>query len=178
VTPAGHPQLARGRRRNVLLLLVGAPAVITALGTAALDLWSLYGPERQTFSSPAAGSLADAIARDDVNRAYSFIRAGEDPNAAVTVEHPSLTGGRTVRVAPLIWAVATDADRSLQMLLGFGARLDVRTIRQAHCLAEQLGHTTLARSLERHRGHQNHDEPCPRPGADGVTPLEAVAWSD
>ncbi|NOT26966.1 MAG: hypothetical protein HOP16_12775 [Acidobacteria bacterium] len=178
MTPTGHPPLAARRRRDVLLLLVGAPAFITALGIASLELWRLSSPDSRAFSSPAAASLAEAIARDDVNRAYDFIRGGEDPNAPLLVEHPALTGGRKVRVAPLIWAVATDADRSLQMLLGFGARVDAKTIRQARCLAEQLGHTRLVRSLEKHGENLANDEPCPRPGESGVTPFEALARAD
>ncbi len=154
---------------------MGAPVVLTALAITGLEAWRTWRPDARSAST--ATSLAEAIAGDDVNRAYDLVRAGESPSAPILVRHEKLTGGRSLRVAPLIWAVATNAPRTLQMLLGFGALADAKTIRQAHCLAQQLGHTRLVGSLEQHQAPHAKGAPCPRPG-DGMTPLEAVASSD
>jgi hypothetical protein len=145
-----------------------------ALGVTALEAWRFHRPDSLLFVTPPAISLADAITRDDVHRAYEFIRAGQDPNALVTVHDPTLTGGRSVRVSPLVWAAATGADRSLQMLLGFGARLDGRTARQARCLAEQLEHHGVAREFQRREGNPVA-EPCPPSREHRGAPLEAIA---
>jgi hypothetical protein len=170
-----HAQLAGRRRRDILVLLVGAPAVVAALGVTALEAWRFHRPDSPLFVTRPALSLADAIARDDVERAYGFIRAGQDPDALIAVEHPTLTGGRSVQVSPLLWAVASGADRSLQMLRGVGgARADATTVRRARCLAEQLGHSSLHRQLGYKEGSQSA-EPCPRPGWSDASPLDAFA---
>ena len=160
MTPIGTVQ-PLGRRRHLLAVLMAAPTITAALGLGALDVWRSYRPNSPLFVTPIVGSLADAIARDDVLRAYEFIRAGQDPNDAITVRHPVLTGGRWVRVAPLLWAFATESKETLPMLLGFGAHLDATMERRVMiCLAEQLGHHEVAQVLEVYGGADT-PEPCP-----------------
>ena len=74
--------------------------------------------------TPFAYSLAEAIERDDVRRAYEFIRAGQDPNDLIAVRHPVLTAGQGVLVSPLLWSVASNRADSMRMLLGQGARME------------------------------------------------------
>lgn len=150
-----------GRRRHLLAALMAAPAIVTALGLSALDAWRFHQPSSPLFVTPALESLADAIANDDVRRAYEFIRAGQDPNGPIAARHPVLAGGRRVHVSPLLWAVATQSRESVLMLFGFGARMDATAARRAVCLAEQLGRDDIAEVLELHSGHSS-PEPCPK----------------
>lgn len=163
MTPASRLP-PRDRRRHLLAVLMAAPAIVTALGVSALDAWRFQRPDSPLFVTPTADSLADAIAHDDVRRAYEFIRAGQDPNDPIAVRHPVLTGGGTVHVSPLLWAVATQSREAVLMLLGFGARVDAIAARRAVCLAEQLGRDDIAEVLELHAGHSS-PEPCPKPTA-------------
>jgi hypothetical protein len=107
----------------------------------------------RTLGLPPAGpgtafvySLADAIARDDVQQAYGFLREGQDPNEPIAVEHQVLTGGRTLPVLPLTWAVATDSRQAVMMLLGHGATAEPRAV----CLAETLGREEMVEILRRY----------------------------
>jgi hypothetical protein len=150
----------RDRRESLLALLIGGPAIIIALGIVATEAWRLIEPDSSLFAAPAAVSLADAIASDDVLGAYEFIRNGQDPNALISVRHTVLTGGRPVDVLPLLWAVATQSEGAVAMLLGFGARLDAVTTRKAVCLAEQLERADIVRLL-RLGDPDTATEPCP-----------------
>ena len=152
-----HP---RDRRESLLALLMGGPAVILALGIVATEAWRWFQPNSSLFRAPAAASFADAIASDDVHGAYEFIRAGQDPNAVIAVRHSVLTGGRLVEVRPLLWAVALQSENTVAMLLGFRARLDAVTKREAGCLAERLERPDIVRLLR--LGDPGASlEPCP-----------------
>jgi hypothetical protein len=132
---------------HLLTLLIGAPAVVMAVGVSVLETYRLLQPNAPLFR-PSAPSLADAIIDDDVRGAYELLRAGQDPAAPITVRHLDLTGDRPVRVAPLLWAVATGSDWAVSMLLlRFGVRLDAETQHRAICLAEQLGRPDIVRLL-------------------------------
>jgi hypothetical protein len=155
------------RRTNLLVLLLGVPAIISALGITALETWRWVRPNSALFVPPAAASMADAIARDDVWGAYEFIRAGQNPNEVIAVRHEALTGGRRVEVLPLVWAVVTQSDRAVAMLLGFGARLDAPTKHQAVCLAAQLGRDDIVQLLQL-SGPDASPGPCPAPRSDGL----------
>ena len=115
-------------------------------------------PQAALFAAPFVFSFADAIERNDVDQAYAFIRAGQDPNQPIGVSNPVLTGGRRVLVSPLLWAVATGRRDALLMLLGYGARLDAAIGAEALCLAEALGDGTTAALLQRHGARL--DERC------------------
>jgi len=142
-------------RATLLAMLIAAPAVLNALTIGALEGWRSYRPDSPLFAAPRVSSLADAIARDDVQQAYEFIRGGQDPNGLIEVSDPVLTEGRRVMVAPLLWAVAMRSDRSVLTLFGVGARIDEEAERRAVCLAERLGQDDIARLLERHGGHES-----------------------
>ena len=129
-------------------------------------------PESQPAVTPFAYSLADAIERDDVQRAYTFIRGGQDPNDLIAVRHPVLTEGREVLASPLLWAVATNSRQSVLMLFGFGARMDRPADRRAPCLAEALGHSEMAELVRRYGGTTSTD-PCP-PASELATILPAA----
>jgi hypothetical protein len=124
---------------------MATPAFFAALGMCAVEGWRLLRPQSPLFAAPFVYSLADAIERNDVQHAHDFLRAGQDPNRPIAVRHPVLTGGQTVLVQPLRWAVATGSRDTLLMLLGFGARFDETAAASARCLAEALGHTEIAR---------------------------------
>lgn len=171
MTPISNQPI--GRRRHLLAALIATPTILTALGVTALEAWRFHRPDSPLFVTPRVDSLADAIANDDVRRAYEFIRAGQDPNDLIAVRHPVLTDGRLVQVSPLLWAVATKSRQAVLMLLGFGARIDATSERQAVCLAEQLGRDDIAEVLELHGGHLS-PEPCPRQEASEAGLLGAL----
>ena len=153
------PSRMSSHRATLLAMLIAAPAVINALTIGALEGWRSYQPDSPLFAAPRVSSLADAIARDDVQQAYEFIKGGQDPNGLIEVADPVLTGGRRVSVSPMLWAVAMRSDRSVLTLFGVGARIDADAARRAVCLAERLGQSDIARLLERHSGHVS-SRPC------------------
>lgn len=159
------------RRTHLLALLLVMPAVVTALGVTALEAWRWISPHAALFAPPAAATLADAIAANDARAAYEFIRAGQDPNGVLTARHDVITGGRPVEVSPLLWAVATQSEDAVAMLLGFGARVDAPAKHQAVCLAVRLGRDDIVQLLEL-SGADASAEPCPASaGGEGSAPL-------
>jgi hypothetical protein len=157
----GH---ATDRRMHLLALLLIVPALISALGVTALEVWRWVSPSSALFAPPVAASLADAIAANDPLGAYEFIRAGQSPNGDMTVRHDVLTGGQPVEVSPLLWAVATQSEEAVAMLLGFGARLDAPAKHEAVCLAMRLGRDDIVHLLEL-PGPDDSSEPCPAASA-------------
>jgi hypothetical protein len=145
---------------------------MTALGLVVAEGWRFRRPRSQLFVTPVAYSLADAIERDDVHRAYEFVRAGQNPTELIAVRHSVLTGGRFVLVSPLLWAVAVNSRQTVLMLLGFGARMDRATDRRAACLAEALGHEETARLLRLY-GDTPSPKPCPEERKTSDPPLLA-----
>ena len=165
------------RRASLLALLIAAPAVLNAMTISALEGWRSYQPESPLFVAPRVNSLADAIARDDVQQVYELIRGGQDPNGLIEVAHPVLTGGGRVLVAPMLWAVAMRSDRSVLLLFGVGSQIDEEATRRAVCLAERLGQDDIARLLERHTGFEP-TEPCTsQQGSEGAL-LDAIEESE
>ena len=134
-------------RLRLLALLVAAPGVLASAGLTAVEAWRLARPDAALFAAPAPRSLADAIRSDEVQAAYALLRAGHDPRAGITVSDPALTGGRTIVVAPLLWAVASQSERTVPMLLGYGRPIDAATSGRAFCLAEALGNAAIAGAL-------------------------------
>lgn len=155
-----HDRPSLDRRASLLALMLGLPAIITACGVTAIETWRSVRPSSPLFAASAAASFADAIAGDDVYGAYEFIRAGQNPNDAIAVRHPVLTGGRQVEVLPLLWAVATQSEGAVAMLMGFGARLDPATTRSAVCLADQLDRADIVQLLQLSERDAS-PEPCP-----------------
>ena len=113
-------------------------------------------PPTDAVATPFVYSLADAIGQDDVQRAYAFIREGQDPNEPIAVSHPVLTQGRQVLVPPLTWAIAMNSRRSVLMLLGHGAQADGTMA----CVADALGHNEIAELLRQY-GNTRSTTPCP-----------------
>jgi hypothetical protein len=138
---------AVSRRRRHLTVLVGAPVLIVALGLTAVEAWRVVRPRSSLFTAPFAFSLAEAIETGNLQHAYQYIQAGQDPNALIAVRHPILTEGRWVLTSPLLWSVALGNVYMVKMLLGYGTRLDRAADRQAVCLAEALGHRDIVRVL-------------------------------
>jgi hypothetical protein len=116
----------------------------------------------------AADSFADALAAGDVRQAFEFIRAGQDPNELILVSHADLTGGQRVLTSPLLWAAANGKLQVVQMLLGYGARMERAGDRRAPCVAEALGAGEIARLL---RGQQRERAADPCDGFDATPPL-------
>ena len=104
-------------------------------------------PAAPPATASFAYSLADAIEQHDVRRAARFIRDGQDPNALIAAQHPVLTGGRSVLVSPLVWAVGLQETKAVYMLFGFGARIERDSDRRASCLADRLGYREIAELL-------------------------------
>jgi hypothetical protein len=150
------------------------PTIVTALGMGAIEAWRFREPGSPLFVTPFAYSLADAIAEDDLPRAYAFIRAGQNPNDPIAASHPVLTEGRQVLVSPLLWAVAAQKSNAVLMLLGYGARLDGVTGDRAVCLAERLGDTKIAGALRRFGGHRTAAAPCQPQTARGAPLLDML----
>ncbi|MBM3818013.1 MAG: hypothetical protein FJW14_03185 [Acidimicrobiia bacterium] len=147
-------------RQRLLAWVMALPAIVAAAALITLEAWRSRAPESPLFSTPFAYSLAEAVERDDVSRAYEFIRAGQDPNTPIEVRHAVLTGGRPLALLPLLWAVANDSGQSVRMLLGYGARFDPATQRAAMCLAATLMRERMLELL-RHFGAGDPAPPCP-----------------
>lgn len=143
-------RLPLARRARPLALLIVAPSILAACALVALEGWRFFRPQSGLFVTPFAYSLAEAIERDDVQRGYAFIRAGQNPTEPIVVQHPVVTNGRAMRVSPLVWAVSVNSRQSVMMLLGFGARMDVVPDNNAACLAEALGNSEMAELLRRY----------------------------
>jgi hypothetical protein len=127
--------------------MMAAPALFAALGVCAVEGWRVLQPQAALFAAPFVFSLADAIERNDVDQAYAFIRAGQDPNQPIAVRHPVLSGGRSILVSPIVWAVALQRREALLMLLGFGGQVGRAADGRAVCLAESLGNAEIVRVL-------------------------------
>jgi len=92
-------------RRHVLVVLMGAPTIVAALGLTALEPWRFQRPAEGLSLTLPETSLADA--RDDGQQVYEFIRAGQNPDRLMTVGYPALGDVQSARVPLLLWAVAT-----------------------------------------------------------------------
>ena len=166
--PRSSPEI--DHRTHLLALLLVVPAIVTALGVTGLEAWRWISPHSALFVSPAAASLANAIAANDARAAYEFIRGGQDPNGVIAVRHDVITGGQPVEVSPLLWAVATQSEEAVAMLLGFGARLDAPAKHQAVCLAVRLDRDDIVQLLQL-SGADASAEPCPAIGGEGLALL-------
>jgi hypothetical protein len=133
----------------VLTLLMTVPAISAAVGLTALEQYRALRPGAPLFGDRPAATFVEALVRADqgLEDAYSFVAAGQDPNALIEVNDETLSGGRTVVVTPLIVAVAARSDNLVEMLLAFGARPDLPRNRPAYCLANMLGSERVAEFL-------------------------------
>jgi hypothetical protein len=135
----------------VAALCVLAPAVATALLVAALEAGRTSRPDDPLFDGPPPTSLARAILDGDVEGAFAFVRAGRDPNLPVDVALPNLsTGpGQTVRITPLVLAVAARDGNNVRMLLTAGVDMARPENQLALCLARERHDEDLTALLTR-----------------------------
>jgi len=162
-------QTARPRER-VIAWLIALPAIVTATAVTAVEIGRVVHPNSALFVMPAAapGAFADAIAAQDALTTYELIRAGQDPRAPIPVRDPILTGGRSVDVLPVLWAVATESNQIVPLLLSLGADLDRDARLRAICLARQLGNDEVALVLEHHGERVGGTCPNRRPNEPAV----------
>ena len=158
------------RRRRAVALVMGVPTLVISLCLSAVEVSRVRQPDAPLFITPAAASLADAIASGNALGAYELIRGGQDPRQPIAVRHTVLTGGRSMRVSPLVWAVATERNQIVALLWSVGARVDAATGQRAICLAERLGNDEVARLLRAY-GEFGPPGPCPpREAGEPVVP--------
>ena len=131
-------------RAGALFLVI--PALVTAVLIASYELPVL---RRDTRTEPQQLSWSEAVRTGNLEAAYRFVEAGEDPNREVEFSDDDLTGGQRLRVAPLLIAIARRDENMVMMLMSVGARLDAPGNRYAVCLAERLGAGGLATLLRR-----------------------------
>ncbi len=92
------PLRQRFLRTHLVAWLIAAPPILGAIVLIAVD--------SSHDERPLTGTFAEAIMARDVEWAYAFIRAGQDPNDRIAFRNPELTGDRDVMVSPLLLAVA------------------------------------------------------------------------
>lgn len=134
-------------RQSLVALWIVAPAIVAALFVLGLEGYRRARPDAPIFAPPAAASLADAIQQQELEAAYAFIHAGQDPNAPMPVQDAGLTGGRVTMVSPVMLAVASRNANAVLMLLSAGARMDLPQNRLALCLAREIGDEEIGEML-------------------------------
>lgn len=146
-------------RAHLVTWLMAAPALVGALGLAAIEGGGLMRPASPLTAPPPGRSFADTLRNGSVEEAYAHVKAGQDPNAPLPFRDPDLTAGREVMVTPLLVAVAAGQANTVMMLLSFGADLDAPGNARAACLADRLGHDDIAAGIRRN-GRPLVDVPC------------------
>ena len=137
-------------RGTLVAAALALPSLLGAVGLAGVEGWRLARPDTAIFAPPPATTLAEAIERQDLHEMYAHLLAGQHAEEPIDVQHGVLTGGRLVRLSPLVWSVAVGNAGAVQMLLSLGARLDGPSERRTPCLAEALGDERLAEMLRRY----------------------------
>ena len=162
------------QRTTVMAMCIALPAVAASVGLPALEAYRIVVPDAALFGDPPARSLAEAITHGrGVEAAYPFIRAGQDPNASIVIDDEDYTDGAPMSVSPLIVAIASRDSNIVQMLVNFGARLDVPQNRDAWCFARALGHETIQNVLAA-AGADTDPGRCPQREWDRSRP--PLAW--
>jgi hypothetical protein len=157
-------------RGQMLALALGSPALVTALLLTVTEVWLLTSARSPIAPrAPSSTGFVDALRGRNVEEAFAFVRGGQDPNALLAVTDPVLTRGHTVRVRPLVLAVASDNENGVSMLLSNGVRLDLVENRRAACLADQLGFAGMATAIRGASPTPSSPESCPQ-----VQPGEAL----
>ena len=160
-------------RWNLPEMLVAAPAVILAAVLVLCEGLAWVGPSTPRASDVSEASFVEALRQGDMEQAFAFIRAGHDPNIPVVFRDQALTGGRDIRIAPLLIAVAYNRDDSVAMLMGYGARLNAPGNRFAACLATRMEHEEIAAAITRDGGPAAQRPTCPAPSPPSDAPLLA-----
>jgi hypothetical protein len=165
----------RATQTTFIAAVIAVPAIVAALGLTAIEAYRMVSPSAPLFGGNPA-SLADAITGGyGVEYAYRFIRSGQDPNEPITVDDPEYTGGRSIKVSPLMLAIAARDENTTAMLLNFGARVDLPQNRSARCLAEEIGNQAILGIIDRYGGADLARTCSDRPSG-GASPL--LRWVD
>ncbi len=135
-----------GRDRLVALVLAG-PTLASAIGLIGVEAYRRRNPASPLFITPASASLAATIQRQDALATYELLRGGRDPRQPIAVSHPTLTGGRTVLVPPLVWAAAVSNQQVAALLLTFGPPIDAATRRRAACVAARFDNDEIVDTI-------------------------------
>ena len=151
------------RQRRLMAATLAAPALLSAAAMCAVESLRATRPHSNLFTPPVVLSLAEAIERNDLDGAYAFIRHGQAVDAPIAVRDSAHTGGQTVLIQPLLWAVASRNGDAARMLLSFGAGTD-RNLADALCLAEAIGDEAVAQVLRRHGAQRDRCGASPREG--------------
>jgi hypothetical protein len=159
-------------RRDLVPLLIAAPAILVACLTVALEGNRFAEP---LMKAPDAGTFAEAIRAGDYERAFEFVRAGQDPNTPILFRDADFTANREIMVTPLLIAVATHADNTVRMLMSAGVNIDAPGNRYALCLADRLGDTTIAEVITHDGGPAAATMKCPDAPLSTGAPLLAFA---
>jgi hypothetical protein len=154
---------------------MAAPAVALALTLTAVETYRVIEPEAPFFGGPPPATLVESIVEGfGVEQTYQFIRSGQDPNAPVPIDHPDLTERVMVMASPLMLAVAAEDEGAVEMLLAFGARLDLPQNRHVECLAREIGNAEIVRLIADGRG-ESAPPACTDRKTGAATSL--VAWA-
>lgn len=136
-------------RPAVAATLVLVPAVAAALLLVALEAGRAWQPDDALFKGPAPRSLGQAIVDGDVESAFAFIQAGQNPNHPVDARWVSTDPQRTIQLTPLVLAVAARDANVVRMLLSVGVDLTRADNRLALCLARERHEEEIAALLAR-----------------------------
>jgi hypothetical protein len=149
----------RHLRTHLVPLSIGAPAVVAVLWVLAVEGYRTIAPDSFLYVEPPAASFAEALHHHEVELAYAFVKAGQDPNELISFRDPEITGDRVVEMSPLTLAVAARNRNAVMMLLSNGVRMDLPRNVSAMCLARRLGESDLERLMVRAGGVS---APCAR----------------
>ena len=157
------PPEATGVRHLVLACAV--PAVLMMLAVSGVEVWRVIAPSSAETGHRAYGTMGEAVVADDLRGVLGFIERGQSPDALIAVHDPVLTGGREVRVPPIVWATAAGRERIVLALLFAGVTFDRDADRAAACIADHLEFPEIATHLRQIAGLPPASAcPAPAPG--------------
>lgn len=131
--------------------LVAASAIAGAIVVSSAGAF-FPGPRTWDALRMESGTFARAVHEYDQRHVYAFVQGGVDVDAPVTFADQNLTGGLTVRVAPLVLAAAAGNENNALTLMSLGARLAVPDNAWATCVAGWLRDDALTRTLVAYGG--------------------------
>lgn len=154
------PQASAVRR---LVLACAVPAVLMLLAVSGVEVWRAVAPSSAETGHRVYGTMGEAVVADDLRGVLGFIERGQSPDALIAVHDPTLTGGDTILVPPIVWAAAAGRQRIVMALLFAGVTFDRDADRAAACIADQLEFPEIATHL-RQIGGLPPASTCPAPG--------------
>ena len=145
-----------------LLLACTVPAVLMMLAVTGVEVWRVVAPSSAERGHRAYGTMGEAVVADDRRGVLGFIERGQSPDALIAVHDPVLTGGREVRVPPIVWATAAGRQRIVMALLFAGVTFQRDADRAAACIADRLEFPEIATQLRQIAG-LSPPSACPPP---------------